>query len=485
LAQVPISQNSYGKKPRRKRNSQKQESMQTPEKKVSPQNQKQKRKRSEKPSESKVKRTPEKKEKQKSNAVEKKRAPEKQAKKQNNKKKKKAQKPKTEPAKASENSNKQQSSKQKKQQNKQGKKASKKKQSENDKVKKGPRKNTKKKGKGGAAKQEDAKKAVKKNQKKQTQKKAGAQKNKSQNQQKKSQKKSQLQKPKKRTKKRKKKNLRTRVLGSCRKTKSGSELVSIFSQQLVNDIRFNGKFANRISISLDLYGRIMFTTKRGVAAKTKQPAKEKVKAPKEAKKKKVDVRQEVIAACRQSRSEDDLITQFGEKVVNDIRFKGKYKSRIEISLDQFGKRLYKSKKSLKTQRRNQREIRKKQIKAAYKALADMDSVSNFDVCQNAIRECYSDWSAVDVNFLKKLHENEIFNKELVAPVLFSNLTREVKTEDIVKHVMSFGRCDLKRISNEMLVVNFKDPQSAKKCVGKFKKLVVANRTLRCATYKPK
>merc|ERR1719229_1526174 len=152
----------------------------------------------------------------------------------------------------------------------------------------------------------------------------------------------------------------------------------------------------------------MFTTKRGVAAKTKQPAKEKVmshiqilKVPKEAKKKKVDVRQELIAACRQSRSEDDLITQFGEKVVNDIRFKGKYKSRIEISLDQFGKRLYKSKKSLKTQRRNQREIRKKQIKAVYKALVDMDSVSNFDVCQNAIRENYSDWSAVDANFLKK------------------------------------------------------------------------------------
>merc|ERR1719483_782793 len=204
----------------------------------------------------------------------------------------------------------------------------------------------------------------------------GGKSQKAQKSQKKSQKPQKKNKSKqKQTKKGKKKmNIRSRLFGLSRKTKSETQLVSIFSETLVNDIRFKGKYSTRVEISLDLHGQQMYTTKKAAPKPAQKPKKAESEKP--VKKKKVNVRQEVLVLCRKTRSEDELIEKFGEKIVNEMRFKGKFSSRIELTMDQFGKRQYTTKKSAKAQR----SIRKNQIRAAIRSLIDMGSAQNFEAC---------------------------------------------------------------------------------------------------------
>jgi len=273
-------------------------------------------------------------------------------------------------------------------------------------------------------------------------------------------------------------NFKNRLLRNCRKPKSEEQLISIFSQKLVNDIRFNGKFNNRIDISLDLHGRRLYTVKKQkVVKKAKKELVKEKPAPK--KKKKVNLRQELFVACRKTKTEEELVSKFGEKAVNDIRFKGKFRNRLDITLDQFGKRLYTTKKSIKAQR----GMRRNQIRAALRSLVNMGSANNFEVCQNAIRENFADWSKTDSNFLQKEYENEMFKKNLTAPVLFSNLTQKIETGEIVKRVLtSFGACELKRFSHSQLLVNFREKATAAKCVQKMNNAVIMGQKVSCKMY---
>merc|ERR1719483_665617 len=179
---------------------------------------------------------------------------------------------------------------------------------------------------------------------------------KSQKKSQKPQKKNKSKQKQKQSKKGKKKmNIRSRLLGLCRKTKSETQLISIFSETLVNDIRFKGKYSNRVEISLDLHGQRMYTTKKAASKPAQKPKKAESEKP--VKKKKVNVRQEVLVLCRKTRSEDELIEKFGEKIVNEMRFKGKFSSRIELTMDQFGKRQYTTKKIRKSSTQHSKKIK--------------------------------------------------------------------------------------------------------------------------------
>jgi len=209
-------------------------------------------------------------------------------------------------------------------------------------------------------------------------------------------------------------------------------------------------------------------------------SQKKAEAEKPVKKKKVNVRQEVLVLCRKTRSEDELIAKFGEKIVNEMRFKGKFSSRIELTMDQFGKRQYTTKKSAKAQR----SIRKNQIRAAIRSLIDMGSAENFEVCQNAIRENFQDWSKADSNFTSKAYENEMFKKNLKAPVLFKSVTKALEME-VIKQVLTLGSgCEFKRLSPSQCVVNFATKSAASKCIQKLNGVQVSGGTIKCQIYKP-
>jgi len=284
----------------------------------------------------------------------------------------------------------------------------------------------------------------------------------------------------KQTKKGKKKvNIRSKLLGICRKPKSEAQLISIFSETLVNDIRFKGKYSNKVEISLDLHGQRMYRTKKAAPKPAQKP--KKAEAEKAVKKKKVNVRQEVLVLCRKTRSEDELIKKFGEKLVNEMRFKGKFSSRIELTVDQFGKRQYTTKKSAKAQR----SIRKNQIRAAIRSLIDMGSAENFEVCQNAIRENFPDWSKADSTFTSKAYENEKFKKELKAPVVFKGVTTKALETEVIKQVLTLGSgCEFKRLSPTQCVVNFETKSAASKCIQKLNGVQVSGGTVKCQIYKP-
>merc|ERR1719419_2167581 len=122
-------------------------------------------------------------------------------------------------------------------------------------------------------------------------------------------------------------NLRSRLLGYCRKTKPEAKVIAMFSQELVNDIRFKGKFSTRIEISLDNDGMRNYTTKPAAKKPQEQPKKqqkakvknEKKAQPKKQKEqpKKVNVRDEFFKACRTTKAEKDLVSEFGEKLIEE------------------------------------------------------------------------------------------------------------------------------------------------------------------------
>lgn len=348
------------------------------------------------------------------------------------------------------------------------KKQSKKKKAEQPQTKKQPQEIGKKKKKQTGKKKE----TVKKGKSKKTQQETGK-KNSGKSKQKNT-KKSTTKKASSSKKGKKKKSLQKRLRAFLAQKHSEDEVATAFGQDLIQDLRFKGKFSDFVVLSVDNYGKRFY-----------QRVVNKNYSQKKAEKKEFFRLKQRLQSLVSKKPvhESRVLKSVGQAVVNKIRFQGEFDRFVQIVLDLYGRRLYKRKSRKKKKKvveeekkapapkpvenksnvRKKSQTRRKLLRKKFDALMGTGTTKYADLAESLQKEI-KNWSEEDAKYVSQLVAYQTFDAKF--PVIFWNVRREMEEEKLVAFFGKFGACSVVRSPYYTeIVVNYEKQSDAEKCVA--------------------